>query len=166
MNTVEKLAKELFDNIGRHRTALMGLSMILVFLHHARSEKLGFMTTGLWTYIFKNFKLSVDTFFFLSAFGLCFSLKKNTVKKFYWNRFKRIIPTWWVVFEENGYNRFLITCIGLFICVFALSFFWKIPDVIQAMPLLPIVGDAIIRYIREPNQILMVGNFLQEMGSE
>lgn len=249
MNTVEKLAKELFDNIGRHRTALMGLSMILVFLHHARSEKLGFMPTGLWTDIFKNFNLSVDTFLFLSAFGLCFSLKKNTVKKFYWNRFKRIIPTWWVVLflihiigifvgskfdsfgyphsvadvfywytglgyffdtcsyewfiptlllfylltpavyrlsrnlvlllillfiplvllykesgvlpylslsvtripafllgvlffkdaEENGYNRFLITCIGLFICVFALSFFWKIPDVIQAMPLLPIV---------------------------
>jgi peptidoglycan/LPS O-acetylase OafA/YrhL len=40
--------------------------------------------------------------------------------------------------EDNGYNRFLITCIGLFICVFALSFFWKVPSVIQAMPLLPV----------------------------
>jgi peptidoglycan/LPS O-acetylase OafA/YrhL len=227
----------------------MGLSMILVFLHHARSEKLGFVPTGLWGDIFKHFNLSVDTFLFLSAFGLCYSLKKNTIKRFYFNRFKRIIPTWWIVLfvvhiigifigskldsfdyprtaidmfywytglgyffntcsyewfiptlllfyllipminrlsrnqvlllillsiplvllykesrvlpylslsiiripafllgvlffkdiEDNGYNRFLITCIGLFICVFALSFFWKVPDVIQAMSLLPII---------------------------
>lgn len=249
MKKAETLTKELFVYIGKHRTALMGLSMILVFLHHARSEKLGFVPTGIWDEIFKNFNLSVDTFLFLSAFGLCYSLKKNSIKKFYLNRFKRIVPTWWVVLflihmiglfvgskfdsfsyphsaldmfywytglgyffntcsyewfiptlllfylltpvvyrlsrnqvlllillsiplvllykesgvlsylslsvtripaflfgvlffkdiEENGYYRFLITCIGLFICVFALSFFRKVPDVIQAMPLLPIV---------------------------
>ncbi len=251
MNTVEKLTKELFDSIGKHRSALMGLSMILVFLHHARSEKLDFMPTGLWADIFKHFNLSVDTFLFLSAFGLCYSLKKNSIKKFYFNRFKRIIPTWWVVLllihiigifvgskfaggsfvyprsvvdmfnwytglgyffntcnyewfiptllvfylltpavyklsrnqvlllillsiplvilykesgvlpylslsvtripaflfgvlffkdlEESGYNRFLVTCIGLFIYTFAFSFLWKVPTVIQAMSLLPVV---------------------------
>lgn len=251
MKTTEILIKGLFESIGKHRTALMGLSMILVFLHHARSEKLGFVPTGLWADIFKHFNLSVDTFLFLSAFGLCFSLKKNTVKKFYLNRFKRIIPTWWVVLfllhivgisvgskfagdgfvyphsvvdmfywytglgyffntcsyewfiptlllfylltplvyrlsrnqvlfilllsiplillykgsgvlpylsisiiripvfllgilffkdlEQNKYHLFLITCITLCIYIFAFSFFWKVPDVIQAAPLLPIV---------------------------
>ena len=89
--------KELFEYIGKHRTALMGLSMILVFLYHARSEKLGFMPTGFMGDLFKTFNLGVDIFLFLSAFGLCSSLKKNTIKKFYFNRFKRIIPTWWVV---------------------------------------------------------------------
>lgn len=249
MKTVEILTKELFGHIGKYRSALMGFSMILVFLFHARSEKLDFMPTGLWGTVCKNGNLGVDIFLFLSAFGLCYSLKKNTIKRFYFNRFKRIIPTWWVVLlmlhivgifvgskfdafdyphsavdmfywytglgyffktccyewfiptlllfylltpviyrlsrnqvlllillsiplvllymesgvlpylslsvtripvffwgvlffknlEENGYDRFLVTCIGLFICVFALSFFWKVPMVIQAMPLLPIV---------------------------
>ena len=251
MKIAETLTKELFTHIGKYRSALMGFSMIMVFLFHARSEKLGFMPTGLWGAVCKNGNLGVDIFLFLSAFGLCYSLKKNTIKRFYYNRFKRIIPTWWVVLffihitgifvgskfadgsfvyphsavdmfywytglgyffntcsyewfiptlllfylltpvvyrlprnqvlllillsislvllykgsgvlpyislsvtripvflfgvlffkdiEENGYYRFLITCIGLFICVFALSFFRKVPDVIQAMPLLPIV---------------------------
>ena len=75
----------------------MGISMLMVFLYHARSEKLGFMPTGLLGTIFDEFNLGVDIFLFLSAFGLCFSLKKNTIKRFYFNRFIRIIPTWWVV---------------------------------------------------------------------
>jgi hypothetical protein len=40
--------------------------------------------------------------------------------------------------EENGYCRFLVTCIFLYILIFAISFFWKVPSVILAMPLLPI----------------------------
>lgn len=108
MKTAEKLAKELFENIGKHRTALMGLAMILVFLHHARSEKLGFMPTGFFGAICDIGNLGVDTFFFLSAFGLCFSLKKNSIKKFYLNRFKRILPTWWVIL-------FLIHIMGILI---------------------------------------------------
>lgn len=245
------LAKELFVNIGKYKSALMGLSMLLVFLYHARSEKLGFMPTGLLGTIFEEFNLGVDIFLFLSAFGLCFSLKKNTLKRFYANRFKRVIPTWWVVLllihitgvlvgskfpngsfvyphsaidvfywytglgyffntcfyewyiptllffylliplinrlsrnnvlltilisipvillckelgylshlslsiirvpifllgvlffkdsEQENHNQFLITCAILWIYIFALSFFWKVPDVIQNAPLLPVV---------------------------
>lgn len=249
MKIVETLSKELFVHIGKYRSALMGFSMIMVFLFHARSEKLGFMPTGLLGDLFKNFNLGVDIFLFLSAFGLCYSLKKNTIKRFYFNRFKRIIPTWWVLLfflhiigifvgpkfdnfvyphsalemfyyytglgyffntccyewyiptllvfylliplfyrlsrnqllfiillsiplillykesgilpylsiaitripsfllgvlffkdlEENKHNLFLFTCVSLFIYIFAFSFFWKTPDVIQAAPLLPII---------------------------
>ena len=89
--------KGLFEYIGKYRSALMGMAMILVFLFHARSKKLGFMPTGIWESIFDNFNLGVDAFFFLSAFGLCFSLKKNDIRTFYQNRFKRILPTWWTV---------------------------------------------------------------------
>lgn len=108
MKTVEILTKELFDYIGKYRSALMGFSMIWVFLFHARSEKLGFIPTGLWGTFCKNGNLGVDFFLFLSAFGLCYSLKKNSIKRFYFNRFKRIIPTWWVVL-------FLIHIIGIFV---------------------------------------------------
>ena len=55
------------------------------------------MPTGIWEGIFDNFNLGVDAFFFLSAFGLCFSLKKNDIRTFYLNRFKRILPAWWTV---------------------------------------------------------------------
>jgi peptidoglycan/LPS O-acetylase OafA/YrhL len=108
MQIAEILLKELFGHIGKYRSALMGFSMIWVFLFHARSEKLGFMPTGLWGMVCENGNLGVDTFLFLSAFGLCFSLNKNTIKRFYFNRFKRIIPTWWVVL-------FFINIIGIFV---------------------------------------------------
>lgn len=108
MKKAETLTKELFVHIGKYRSALMGFSMIMVFLFHARSEKLGFMPTGLWGAVCKNGNLGVDIFLFLSAFGLCFSLKKNTIKRFYYNRFKRIIPTWWVVL-------FFIHITGIFV---------------------------------------------------
>ena len=274
METTEILTKGLFESIGKHRTALMGLSMILVFLFHARSEKLGFMPTGLWADVFKNFNLSVDTFLFLSAFGLCYSLKKNTIKRFYFNRFKRIIPTWWIVLfvvhiigifvgskfdsfdyphsladmfywytglgyfldtcsyewfiptlllfylltpgvykltrnqvlltillaipvillykesgglpylslsitripaflfgvlffkdlEENGYCRFLITCIVLYIFIFAISFFWKVPSVIQAMPLLP-VAIGLLGFVLSLKYTRFIDVFLAFVGT-
>ena len=243
-----KLTKELFDNIGKYRTVLMGFSMIMVFLLHAQSEKLGFMPTGLLGTVCSKGNRGVDMFLFLSAFGLCFSLKKNDLKTFYLNRFKRIIPTWWVVLvsihvigifvgskfdgyvyphsiidmffwytglgyifnqcfydwyipmllvfyllipfinrlsrnnvllmillsipliwlykesgylsylslsitripifllgvlffkdtEQNKYHLFLMTCVILWLYIFAFSFFWKVPGVIQDGPLLPI----------------------------
>ena len=47
--------KILFDYIGKYRSAMMGISMLMVFLYHARSEKLGFMPTGLLGTIFEQF---------------------------------------------------------------------------------------------------------------
>ncbi len=97
MLQIKDIAKQLCDNIGKYRTALMGFSMMLVFIYHAQSEKLGLVPTGIWADIMPFCHRSVDMFLFLSAFGLCFSMKKNSLKKFYSNRFKRIIPTWWVI---------------------------------------------------------------------
>lgn len=266
--------KELFGHIGEYRSALMGLSMIIVFLFHAPSRKLGFMPTGLWGTVCKNGNLGVDIFLFLSAFGLCFSLKKNTIKRFYFNRFRRIIPTWWVVLffihtigifagskfdslvyphstvdmfywytglgyffntccyewyiptlllfyflipavyrllrnqvlfiillsiplillyegsgvlpylsisisripvfllgvlfykdlEQNKYNLFLITCITLCIYIFAFSFFLKVPDVIQAAPLLPII-IGLLSYILSFQYIRCFEVFLTFVGT-
>ena len=208
------------------------------------------MPTGLIGAVWSKFNRGVDVFLFLSAFGLCFSLKKNCLQRFYFNRFKRIVPTWWVVLfslhiigifvgsrfgqegfvyphsvtdmffwytglgyffnqcyydwyipmllvfyllipminrvsrnnvllmillsvpliwlykesghlsylslsitripifllgvlffkdtEQNKYNLFLMTCAILWLYIFAFSFFWKVPGVIQDGPLLPI----------------------------
>lgn len=102
------IANEYLKNIGKYRTALMGFSMICVFLYHARSERLGFMPTGfIGSFINYGF-LGVDIFLFLSAYGLCYSLKKNSIRVFFRNRFKRIIPTWWIVLLS-------VQIIGIFI---------------------------------------------------
>ena len=270
------LAKGLFDNIGKHRTALMGVSMILVFLYHAQSEKLGFMPTGFLGAVWSKFNRAVDVFLFLSAFGLCFSLKKNDIKRFYLNRFKRIIPTWWVVLltlhiiglflsskffkegfiyphsitdmffwytglgyffnqcyydwyiptllffyllipvinklsrncvlliillfiplillykewgylsylsisitripifllgvlffkdiEQKKFNLFLITCVILWLYIFAFSFFWKVPGVIQDGPLLPIFMG-LLGFILSFNYSRFIELFLTFVGT-
>jgi peptidoglycan/LPS O-acetylase OafA/YrhL len=41
--------------------------------------------------------------------------------------------------EQKKYHLFLITCAILWLYIFAFSFFWKVPGVIQDGPLLPIV---------------------------
>lgn len=90
-------AKDLFSNIGKYRSALMGFSMIAVFMFHAHSAKLGFQPTGFVGAFCSYGYLGVDIFLFLSAYGLCFSLKRNDLKHFFCNRFIRIMPTWWVI---------------------------------------------------------------------
>lgn len=271
---MNNLIIKLFDNIGKYRTALMGFSMIMVFLYHARSEKLGFMPTGLLGEVWDKGNRGVDMFLFLSAFGLCFSLKKNNLKTFYLNRFKRIIPTWWVVlvsihvigifvgskfdgyvyphsiidmffwytglgyvfnqcfydwyipmllffyllipaiyrlsrnnvllmillsipliwlYKESGYlsylslsitripifllgvlffkdieqkkfNLFLITCVILWLYIFAFSFFWKVPVVIQDGPLLPIFMG-LLGFILSFNYSRFIELFLTFVGT-
>lgn len=80
--------------ISHFRSELMGLAMIFIFLFHARSIYLGFMPTGIIGYIIQRGFFGVDVFVFLSAYGLCYSLSKNSLKQFYTNRFKRILPAW------------------------------------------------------------------------
>ena len=67
-----------------HRSGLMGVAILLIMLFHFASID----------YLF----IGVDIFLFLSAFGLCFSLEKeSSLLSFYKRRFKRIIPVWFLV---------------------------------------------------------------------
>jgi hypothetical protein len=66
--------------------------------------------------------------------------------------------------EQNKYHLFLITCITLCIYIFAFSFFWKVPDVIQAAPLLPII-IGLLSFILSFKYIRYVEVFLAFVGT-
>lgn len=85
-----------------HRSELMGLAILWVFMLHS-----GTIGNPIYDAIRKFGWAGVDIFFFLSALGLCYSLKKNNnLKDFYNRRINRILPTWLVVL-------FVVHMIGL-----------------------------------------------------
>ena len=91
-----------------HRPYFMGLAIIFVFLYHIWSFTANY--DGVDIRIVKNLfgygQFGVDIFFFLSTYGLSYSINRNSLKTFYSNRLRRIIPV---------YLFFLIICVGLFI---------------------------------------------------
>lgn len=80
-------------NIQKGKSIFMGFAILWVIAFHysflAGTPLYGISQKG---------NLGVDIFILLSSFGLCFSLKKNSsYKDFIKRRFKRIIPTWWLL---------------------------------------------------------------------
>lgn len=71
----------------------MGFAIIWIFMLH--SGKTG---NSIWDALRFYGWMGVDIFFFLSAIGLCFSLRKdNSTLAFFKRRAKRILPTWLLV---------------------------------------------------------------------
>lgn len=81
------------------RTFWMGISILYVILYHLVFFSNGQIEYPHWIRIFfvgivKNGFLGVDVFLFLSAYGLCHSFSKNSLKVFYTNRIKRLLSTY------------------------------------------------------------------------
>lgn len=77
------------------RYYLMGIAMILVVMFHvAQHQEWANPISKILFYVFGYGDTGVDMFFLLSAYGLCYSYNSNKLKKFYWNRFVRIIPAY------------------------------------------------------------------------
>ncbi len=75
----------------------MGVAMIWVFLFHSPSKILNYLPDGLYGTFISYGYLGVDLFLFISAFGLCYSLDKNSLGKYFKNRIFRILPTFLLV---------------------------------------------------------------------
>lgn len=75
------------EKLSHGRTFLMGLAMISIMLFHQVWVKdlvmHGFRFCG---------NMGVDIFFFVSGFGIAFSLDKHTTKEFYKRRLLRLMP--------------------------------------------------------------------------
>lgn len=75
------------NKISSSRTFLMGIAMIAILLFHQVWIKwlpfLGFRLCG---------NMGVDLFYFLSGFGVVYSLQKHSILAFYKRRIKRIVP--------------------------------------------------------------------------
>lgn len=81
MNNVSEVYYKSID-----KQLLMGVAITLVWLYHMRC------TCHVGNYVFGPGFIGVDIFFFLSGYGLCYSINKNSLKKFYANRVKRVYP--------------------------------------------------------------------------
>lgn len=84
----------IFKLLSKKRNAIMGIATISVlFFHHVFYQMFNDGTTlrKIGLFFIENGNLGVDYFFFLSGFGLLYSIENNSVKKFYYNRLKKII---------------------------------------------------------------------------
>lgn len=80
--------------ISKQRSAIMGIAILWIMLFHAPVE-----LNDLILMFIKGIGYGgVDVFLFLSGFGLYFSLSKKSVnlRNWYWNRFVRILPEFWL----------------------------------------------------------------------
>ena len=66
--------------------------------------------------------------------------------------------------EQKKYHLFLITCVILWLYIFAFSFFWKVPVVIQDGPLLPIFMG-LLGFILSFNYSRFIELFLTFVGT-
>lgn len=84
-----------YDLLSRHRSALMGISMILVMMFHVASDK------DMLLYDLLHLgDVGVDMFLFLSGIGLWFSWTKDpSLLSFYCKRIRRIMPASIIAFS-------------------------------------------------------------------
>jgi len=104
---LERCVERIF---GREsRAYLMGIAMIWIVLFHVYFWCL---TSGIdtpwWIRLFDRATIGVDILFTLSAFGLQASWERNSVSRFYFNRFTRLFPVYFLfllvlftTFERN-----------------------------------------------------------------
>ena len=79
--------------ITKYRSAITGIAILWIFLLHSGPCGIPFYDS-----VISFGWMGVDVFFFLSAFGLSYSLKKcQSQLEFYKRRIIRIIPTWLLV---------------------------------------------------------------------
>ena len=122
MKTITTKRKNTWDIISDYRGVLMGISIICIMIFHYVEDYTNHYEhyTG-WIRFFYNYisSSSVDTFLFLSGFGLYYSMKKKPdIHQFYKRRFTKIlipyflvaIPTFFmndIIHAHTGFNEYL-----------------------------------------------------------
>lgn len=95
--------KSFRQSINEDRFLYYGIAILLVVFYHLHCyTNLGIVAP------FHHGAIGVDIFLFFSGYGLCYSYEKNSLKEFYWRRFKRIMPIFWI--------HFFLTVIEYFSC--------------------------------------------------
>ena len=80
---------------GKSRLALMAFAIIwIIVFHYALYGNL--LRFPVISFFFAKGYLGVDIFFFLSAYGLCYSYKSHSLKDFYIRRLQRLYPVYLV----------------------------------------------------------------------
>lgn len=105
------------DIILKNRAYLIGFAMILVLTYHQLNIGLDM---GWATPLFRHLDSSVDIFFYLSALGVSFSYKKNSLKNFYSRRYIRIIPMYFLLVLWRSFFEMSVNI--TYICQYGIGF--------------------------------------------
>lgn len=95
--------------ISKYRKEIMGFATLWIFYFHV--EELLFSNSSIkilkqieW-YIWKTGYCGVEIFLFLSGMGLVYAIHKETIKEFYFRRFLRVYPAFFVWFTLSTIIR-------------------------------------------------------------
>lgn len=152
------------NKISLNRGALMGGAILWVFLFHVGGIGVPYIDT-----LCSKGYLGVDIFFFLSGWGLCHSLSKDSnITQFYRRRILKIIPSWWIIISmmavvqvimhlphPESFVDFILyfSGIGYFVqglfpdsSIFVTFYEWYIPTLLLFYLFAPIFAKLSIRY--------------------
>lgn len=126
-NPLLDITKKTFrQSINEDRFVYYGIAILLVVLCHLYCQ------TGLGIVApFSKGAIGVDIFLFFSGYALCYSYEKNTLKEYYWRRFKKILPIFCVnlFFLDlniySGSRAKLLGLMGLSVFLGSVLFFWR-----------------------------------------
>lgn len=82
----------ILSRVSDKRTEMMGFAMLLVLLYHYALHFEMYHSP-----IVVRGDIGVDIFLFLSGYGCCYSVAKHSLKDFYQNRIRRIIPIYLII---------------------------------------------------------------------
>jgi peptidoglycan/LPS O-acetylase OafA/YrhL len=88
MNQMQMSTDKLIIYLSRYRSMIMGLSILSILLFHQHWFEGGY----LWKFFHYWGHFGVDVFFFVSGFGIYYSIQKNTILRYYENRIIRLLP--------------------------------------------------------------------------
>ena len=89
------MGKDNMSKITDIRTYMMGVAILCIMVFHTTDI---FVVPKFMEFIQRSGYLGVDIFFFVSAYGLYYSMQKpTTLRQWYLRRLKRILPAFWIV---------------------------------------------------------------------
>lgn len=122
--------QQVINKILRQRYFFMGIAMLMVVFYHCFVA----IPTLPFVSFFSRGYIGVDIFLFFSGLGLCYSFNSKPIKVFFKDRFKRILPLYWIW-----------AIVHLFVLSFQSQEFPKIIDVFGLMTTLSYYGIGAIR---------------------
>lgn len=139
------------------RKYLMGLSILGVFLFHIVdfSYKHGVCDLGLIRQLFENGSVGVDFFFFISVFGLGYSVEKNSLMQYYLNRLQKLFPLYfffltllYIFFREDIKISYwwLICSQSTGVATFFYNIEWYVPALILLYAIYPLAIWIVRKY--------------------
>ena len=127
--------------IKENKLYIMGCAMIAILLVHQP-----FFFGNYFVDFFHMYGLwGVELFLFVSGFGIVYSLKKNTTKKFYAHRVKRMLPTCLIVgilkfiisffgFKEDIHNNLLLLITNLYMWfIYAIAVYYLVSPLLYKL---------------------------------